>query len=110
MRLRSVSAMATQPVSVQCLWTLVEEVTMVTAETRSVAERAKDIYDKRLRAALEADHRGRFVAIEPESGDHFLADTLDEAVRAARAKHPSRLSHVVRIGFPAALHLGGAWS
>ena len=39
---------------------------------------------RRLQAALEAHHRGRFVAIEPESGEHFLADTLDEAVRAAR--------------------------
>jgi hypothetical protein len=87
-----------------------EEATMVSAETRSVAERAKHIYDERLRAVLEIAHCGQFVAIEPESGDHFLADTLDGAVRAARAKHPSRLSHVVRVGHPAALHLGGAWS
>jgi hypothetical protein len=83
---------------------------MVSSQTRSVAERAKRIYDERLRADLEAGHHGRFVAIEPESGDHFLADTLDEAVRAARAKHPSRLSHVVRVGYPAALNLGGLWS
>lgn len=82
---------------------------MVTAETRSVAERAKRIYDERLRADLEADHRNRFVAIEPESGDYFLADTLDGAVREARAKYPSRLSHVVRVGHAAALHLGGCW-
>jgi hypothetical protein len=63
-----------------------------------------------MRAEREARHHGRFVAIEPESGDHFLADTLDGAVRAARTKHPSRLSHVVRVGCPAALHLGGLWS
>lgn len=83
---------------------------MVSAQTRSVAERARRICDEHLRAALEADHTGRFVAIEPESGDHFLDDTLDGAVRAARAKYPSRLSHVVRVGHPAALHLGGWWS
>jgi hypothetical protein len=83
---------------------------VVSSQTQSVAERAKRIYDERLRADLEAAHHGRFVAIEPESGDHFLADTLDGAVRAARARHPSRLSHVVRVGAPAALHLGGLWS
>lgn len=83
---------------------------MVSAQTRSVAERAKRIYDERLRADLEASHPGRFVAIEPESGEHFLADTLDGAVRAARARHPSRLSHVVRVGHPAALHMGELWS
>ena len=83
---------------------------MVSAQTLSVAERAKRIYDERLRAALEADEFGRFVAIEPESGDHFLADTLDGAVRAARTRHPARPSHVVRVGHPAALHMGGVWS
>ena len=81
---------------------------MVSAETRSVIDRAKRIYTERLQATLEADHRGRFVAIEPESGEHFLADTLDDAVRAARARHPDRLSYTVRVGHPAALHLGGA--
>jgi hypothetical protein len=83
---------------------------MVSSQTQSVAERAKRIYDERLRATLEAGHPGRFVAIEPDSGEYFLADTLDAAVRAARTKHPARLSHVVRVGHPAALHLGGAWS
>ena len=82
---------------------------MVSAQTLYVAERAKRIYDERLRAALEADDAGRFVAIEPESGDYFLADTLDGAVRAARTRHPARTSHVVRIGHPAALHMGGVW-
>lgn len=82
---------------------------MVSADTQSVIDRAKRIYTERLRATLEAHHRGRFVAIEPESGEHFLADTLDGAAQAARARHPARLSHTVRVGHPAALHLGGAW-
>ena len=83
---------------------------MVSADTRSVIDRAKRIYAEQLKAGLEADHWGRFVAIEPESGDYFLADTLDGAVRAARTRHPARTSHVVRVGHPAALHLGGVWS
>jgi hypothetical protein len=82
---------------------------MVSADTQSVIDRAKRIYADQLRPTLEAHHRGRFVAIEPESGEHFLADTLDGAVQAARARHPARLSHVVRVGHPAALRLGGAW-
>lgn len=81
---------------------------MVSAETKSVIDRAKLLYAERLQSTLESHHRGQFVAIEPESGDHFLADTLDAAVRAARTKHPDRLSHTVRIGHPAALHLGNA--
>ena len=80
---------------------------MVSAETQSVIERAKRIYADRLQAVLEAQHRDRFVAIEPESGDYFLGDTFDEAVRSAQAKHPSRLSHTIRIGHRAAFHMGG---
>ena len=34
-------------------------------------------------------------------------NTFDEAVKSARAKYPSRLSHTIRIGHRAAFHLGG---
>jgi hypothetical protein len=80
---------------------------MVSADTRAVIDRAKRLYAERLQPLLEPQHRNRFVAIEPESGDYFLGDTFDEAVRSARAKYPSRLSHTIRIGHRAAFHLGG---
>ncbi len=80
---------------------------MISAETESVIHRAKQIYAKQLQAQLEAEHLNRYVAIEPDSGDHFVADTFDAAVRAARAKYPSRLSHTIRIGHGAAFHIGG---
>jgi hypothetical protein len=79
---------------------------MVSAETRSVIDRAKKLYAERLQTTLEAEHRDRFVAIEPESGDYFLDDALDGAVRAAREKHPDRISHVIRVGHKAAIHIG----
>ena len=80
---------------------------MISADTKSVIERAKRIYAEQLQAVLEPQQQNRFVAIEPDSGEYFLADTFDEAVRSARAKHPSRLSHTIRIGHRAAFHLGG---
>lgn len=80
---------------------------MVSADTQAVIERAKRLYAEQLRTVLESRHVNRFVAIEPESGEYFLGDTFDEAVKAARAKHPSRLSHTIRIGHRAAFHMGG---
>ena len=80
---------------------------MVSHETRSVIERAKRIYADQLQTVLEPQHTNRFVAIEPESGEYFLGDTFDQAVKAAKAKHSSRLSHTIRIGHRAALHIGG---
>lgn len=79
---------------------------MVSADTKSVIERAKRIYADQLQAVLEPQHPNRFVAIEPDSGDYFLGDSFDEAVKSATAKHPSRLSHTIRIGHRAAFHLG----
>jgi hypothetical protein len=83
---------------------------MVSELTRSVAERARHLYEVRLRATLEAEHTGRYVAVEPESGDFFVADTFDAAADAAQSAHPARQSHVLRVGHAAALHIGGAWS
>jgi hypothetical protein len=80
---------------------------MVSAETKSVIERARQIYADQLKSDLESKHRDRFVAIEPESGEYFLGDTFDEAVKSARTKYPSRLSHTIRIGHGAAFHFGG---
>ena len=79
---------------------------MISEETKSVIEQAKAIYDQGLRDSLEVEHRDRFVAIEPDSGDYFLADTFDAAVKAARSKYPSRLSHTIRIGHRAAFSIG----
>ena len=83
---------------------------MVSDDTRSVIERAKRLYADQLRATLESEHLNRFVAIEPRSGDYFLADSFDEAVQLARTKHPSRLSHTIRVGHRAALNIGGMQS
>ena len=80
---------------------------MVSDDTRLVIERAKRIFADQLQAVLEPQHGNRFVAIEPESGAYFLGDTFDKAVNLARAKHPTRLSHTIRIGHRAAFHIGG---
>ena len=80
---------------------------MVPAETRSVIDRAKQIYANQLPTDLESQHVDRFVAIEPESGEYFLGDTFDEAVKSSKTKYPSRLSHTIRIGHRTAFHIGG---
>lgn len=79
---------------------------MVSAETRQVIDRAKQIYAENLQAELEASHRDQFVAIEPDSREYFLSDTFDGAVKLARSKYPHRLTFTIQIGHRAAFHLG----
>lgn len=71
-----------------------------------VAAQAKRIYEERLRSELEASHANEFVAIEPVSGEYFIAQTLSDAIGASRKKYPQRLAHAIRIGHEAAVHFG----
>ena len=78
---------------------------MLAEKTRAIICRAKQIYEP-IRQRLEAEHNGRFIAIEPESGESFIADTFDDAVCCARESHPNRITHTIRIGHRAAFHIG----
>lgn len=79
---------------------------MMSDNARAVAAKARTIYETELRAELEREHSGKFLSIEPLSGSYFLGDTFDEAVNAALDEYPDRVTHTLRIGEPAALHLG----
>ncbi len=70
---------------------------MATVIADGIVPRGKAIYEERLRVALEATSRGKFVAIEPDSGDYYLGRTLSEAVGAARAVHPDRVMFAIRV-------------
>ncbi|MFO7902901.1 MAG: hypothetical protein ACQESR_18300 [Planctomycetota bacterium] len=74
--------------------------------SEKVADRAKRIYEERLRTTLEQSHMNEFVAIEPISGDYFLGHTLSDAIGASRTKYPDRLAHALRVGHEAAIHFG----
>jgi DNA-directed RNA polymerase subunit F len=80
---------------------------MISEASKIVAEKAKKIYASRLKSQLEATHMNKFVAIEPESGEHFIADSFSQAVADARKAYPDRLSFVVRVGHHTAIHIGG---
>jgi len=42
------------------------------------------VYEKQLKATLEPQHSGEFVAIEPSRGRYFLGETATTALVAAR--------------------------
>lgn len=79
---------------------------MTRSEIDEFVRRAEELYAIRLREVLEPDHIDEFVAIEPESGDYFLGQTMNEATKAARRKYPNRPTHAMRVGHDTALHLG----
>jgi len=74
-------------------------------ELEAFARRCEQIYEARYKALLEATQRDKFIALEAESGDYFLGETMSEAGQAFRAAYPDRLYHMMRVGHPAALYL-----
>jgi hypothetical protein len=79
---------------------------MTGPEREEFARRAEDLYAARLKADLEREHMGEYVAIELESGDYFLGRTTRDVVKAARRAYPDRLTYVMRVGRRAAIHFG----
>jgi hypothetical protein len=73
------------------------------AESLRVCRKAERLYQTKLKALLEPANTGKFVAVEPDSGDYFLADRMVEAVLKAEAKYPDREVFLIRVGFKAAV-------
>ena len=69
-------------------------------------DRAKAIYDERLRDKLEPDHNGEIIAVEVESGEYFLGDSAIEAYDEAVKKHPGRKFAFLRVGAEATYTVG----
>jgi hypothetical protein len=73
---------------------------------RESAKTAKQLFEK-IDPQLRAQHHGKFIAIDADSGEYFLGDTIVEADKHARAKHPGKVFYVGRIGYPAAIKFHG---
>jgi hypothetical protein len=72
-----------------------------------LVERGQAFYDEQLKEKLEPEHGGRYVAIEPDSGRYFLADTGTDALTAALAEMPDGLFYLARVGYQTADAIGG---
>ena len=67
------------------------------AERQSSRARAKTIYET-IKGTLDPHYKGQIVAIEVESGEHFVGKTVLEAANNARVKHPDKQFHFFRLG------------
>jgi hypothetical protein len=74
---------------------------------KSLAIKAKEIYNEQLKQALEKSYRGQFVAIDADSGEYFLGSTPLEAIKNGKLKYPEKAFHVIKVGYKAAILLKG---
>ena len=69
----------------------------------NVGERGQAVYDAEIRHLVESEYHGKFIAVEPDSGDYVIRDRIVDAMLDMRAKRPNTYSHVIRIGHKAAI-------
>jgi hypothetical protein len=71
-----------------------------------VARRGDDIYERQVRAQIEAGNHGKIVAIDIETGASAIGDTVLAAAHRLRAQHPAAEIWFVRIGHRALHRIG----
>ena len=73
-----------------------------------VMEKARRVYDERLRATLEAEHFGEVIAVEPESGEYVLGKDFMAVSQACRQRFGRKMTYTFRVGGGGAVKIGGA--
>ena len=75
------------------------------------ARLGRDIYERKIRRQVEADHHGDIVAIDVESGDWAIADSVTDARERLRAMRPHAVNVLFeRVGYQAVYTFGGGMS
>ena len=72
-----------------------------------IAKRGQEIYETKLKGKLEKKSSGKYVAIDVETGEFFIGDTLEDAFQQAKKKYPTHIFHSVKIGSPGVFTVSG---
>jgi hypothetical protein len=67
-----------------------------------LAEKAEELYERKLKKKLEPKYKGKMIAIEVESGKYFMGEDLAEAGKKAKAVFPDKVFYFKRVGYKAA--------
>lgn len=79
------------------------------SRAEEVARRGEELYERTLRATLEADEQniGKIVVIDVDTGDYVIDDEPLNAYHRALAKRPGATLYGIRIGYDAVDGFGG---
>jgi len=77
---------------------------------KAIAERGEQIYRLKYQADFEANHHGKFVAVNVNTQAATLGATPDEALENAHSADPKGMFHLIRVGFPSAFQISYAAS
>ena len=74
---------------------------------QEVESRGEAIYTQQIRDRLDAEHKGRFLVIDIETGEYELNEDDLVATKRLLARLPNAVVYGLRVGYPTAYRLGG---
>ncbi len=72
-----------------------------------IAQNGQMIYDRQIRAKVEAGNKGKFLVLDIETGEYELDTNELDALQRAKAKNPDAALYILRVSYSAAHRLGG---
>ena len=75
-------------------------------DVRMIGAKGRERF-KKISEELGREYRGKFVVVEVDRGDYFIADTGVEASKKAREKYPNKVFFQGKIGYRAAVSFKG---
>lgn len=71
-----------------------------------LAQRGQQLYESGIRQQVEAGNEGKIVAIDIETGDFEVDETVMGATERLFERRPDAQPWGIRIGYPAVYHFG----
>ena len=65
------------------------------------------IYDQQIRPKLRPEDKGKFVAIDVDTGEYEMDEDEYNAVMRLRARMPAADMWLIRVGYPTTCRIGG---
>lgn len=78
--------------------------------TEEIVRRGEELYEERIRPLVEAEHHGKFLVVDIETGEYEIDADEVAAFQRAIARNPEGARYLKRIGFAYAHRVGARLS
>jgi len=68
--------------------------------SQEIVDKGKEIYEHDIRSRVIRENKGKYLAIDIETGEYELADEHLDAADRILDKHPGAPIYVLRVGYP----------
>jgi hypothetical protein len=72
-----------------------------------IVRRGEEIYEREIRAKVEATNKGKFLVLDIETGTYEIDQDDLTASKRLLARRPNAETYGLRIGYPTAYRIGG---